>query len=81
MATATEVDAKKDRSLATRGKKANYWTPELAELSLSMLMIDKMVFGTPGELPDEVDVDFGDGVTESPRQVAETVKMPGSAPR
>lgn len=75
MATATEVDARKDRTTATRAKKVNYVAPELSELAFTMQVVDKAL--NPGQTytPEQPDVDMGDGVTESPRQVAETVKL------
>lgn len=74
LATATEVDARKDRTTATRGKKVNYWAPELAEFALTLQLIDRQVFGQ-SYTPERPDVDLGDGATESPRQIAETVKL------
>jgi hypothetical protein len=75
MQTATEVDAKKDRTLGTRAKKVNYWSPELAELTLTLQLIDRAINTGQTYTPELPDVDMGDGVTESPRQVAETVEL------
>ncbi|MBA9003745.1 phage portal protein [Thermomonospora cellulosilytica] len=74
LATATEVDARKDRTTATRAKKVNYWAPELSELALTLQLVDKAVFGH-GYTPERPDVDMGDGATESPRQIAETLEL------
>ncbi|MFD0852717.1 hypothetical protein ACFQ07_10805, partial [Actinomadura adrarensis] len=78
--TATEVDAKKDRTAATRAKKVNYYAPELADLTLTLQLVDRAKFPREATYtPERPDVDFGDGVTESPRQVAETVELLGRA--
>lgn len=73
--TATEVDAKKTRSYSTRAKKVNYWSPELADITETLMLIDKAVFGTKGMVIDRPDVEFGDGVSEAPRVVAETLEL------
>lgn len=52
--TATEVDAREDRSSATRRKKINYWRPALAYHARTLLEIDREVFRQPSPPADPV---------------------------
>lgn len=72
-ATATETNARKGRSLTTRGRKVRHERPALAALVEKMLWVDQSVLGTPGLTPGAVSVDFGPGAQESPLQLAQTV--------
>ncbi|WP_130012148.1 phage portal protein [Serinicoccus sediminis] len=74
-ATATETQARKGRSLLTRGRKVRLERPALAGLATKMLLVDQAVFNTPGLDPSKpVDVDFGATVQDSPLQLAQTVE-------
>lgn len=72
--TATEVDAKKDRSLATRGKKSRYWRPELAEAIETLMMLDAVVFHS-GITPGRPNVEFTPGVETDPEAQARTLQL------
>ncbi|WP_406014334.1 phage portal protein [Streptomyces sp. NBC_00984] len=72
--TATEVDARKDRSMVTRKKKVGYWRYPLADMLHVMLLLDKALFGAT-IIPDRPRVDFGDGVAESEQAQATTLDL------
>ncbi|MEU3710498.1 phage portal protein [Streptomyces catenulae] len=72
--TATEVTARERRSMITRGKKSRYWRPALAHVLLVMLRLDRAMF-TPGLVVDRPRVTFGDGVSEDPQTVAQTLSL------
>jgi hypothetical protein len=76
--TATEIVQKRRKSLMTRDKKIQYVSPELAEATLTNLMLERSIFGrnVTLELPD---VEFPDGVSESPQEVAQYVSLLESA--
>jgi A118 family predicted phage portal protein len=73
-ATATEVTARERKSFTTRDKKINYWSPELSEILETLIEIDAKLFNGGGQ-PGDIDVEFGDGVSEAPRTVAETLNL------
>lgn len=72
--TATEVAAKERRSLLTRGQKVRYWRPVLADVWETLLLVDKIVFGS-GVEPDRPDVDFPDAVSVDPKDQAQTLAL------
>lgn len=76
--TATEIVQKRRKSLMTRDKKIQYFSPELAQAVLTNMMLDRNIFGakTTPELPH---VEFPDGVSESPQEVAQYVSLLESA--
>lgn len=70
--TATEVEAKQQRSLLTRDRKIRLWRPAIAEHMRKMLAVDQALFGTQ-IVPSLPDVNFTDGVQESQLSLAQTV--------
>ncbi|WP_347134773.1 hypothetical protein, partial [Staphylococcus aureus] len=70
--TATEVEAKQQRSLLTRDRKIRLWRPSIAEIVEKLLRVDKALFGTD-VTPSKPDVNFTDGVQESQLSLAQTV--------
>ncbi|MFE6689632.1 phage portal protein [Streptomyces sp. NPDC057743] len=72
--TATEVTARERRSMITRDKKSRYWRPALAHVLLVMLRLDRAMF-TPNLAVDRPRVTFGDGVSEDPQSVAQTLSL------
>ncbi|MGH3942490.1 MAG: phage portal protein [Pseudonocardiaceae bacterium] len=74
VATATEVDARKDQSNVTREKKIDYATPALAQLARILLDIDRTRFGTT-VTPQRPTVEFPDRVTPDPEQLARTLQL------
>jgi A118 family predicted phage portal protein len=71
--TATEVEAKQQRSLLTRDRKIRLWRPAIAQVVEKLLAVDQALFGTPVK-PQAPDVLFPDGVQESPLSIAQTVQ-------
>lgn len=72
--TATEVRARERRSYITRDHKALYWSSELPGLLEALLAIDAAVFKS-GVTAQRPGIEFGDAVSEDPKQVAETIKL------
>lgn len=71
--TATEVHASERRSFVTRGKKVGYWKPELARIATVLLQLDRVHFA--GKVPEDVQVEWPDGVEENPKHQAETLDL------
>jgi A118 family predicted phage portal protein len=71
--TATEVAARERKSFITRQRKINYWRPALMEIIETLLAIDQAVFNS-GITPSKPDLEWGDGVSEDPTTVAQTVQ-------
>lgn len=73
-ATATEVTARERDSGLTRGHKILYWKPALAEAVLTLQEVDRAQFGAD-IVPQEVEVDWPDGVAEDEEKTARTLQM------
>lgn len=73
-ATATEVTARGQRSLVTRGRKVLEWRPGLAHAWHALLHVDREVFGSR-VTPQRPAVEFADGVQEDPLTLAQTAEM------
>ena len=71
LATATEVNAREQRSDLTRDRKIRHWKPALARITEKMLAIDAALFGHPNN-PNPVTVTFGDAVQDSQLELAQT---------
>jgi hypothetical protein len=71
--TATEIEAKQQRSLLSRDRKSRLWRPQLQEHVEKMLAVDQALFGTPNDFVD-VNVAFPDAVQESQLSLAQTVQ-------
>lgn len=73
--TATEVAARKDRSLSTRDKKIKYWRPGIRSILAVLADIGHVSFGwnTSGEKPPEVI--FPEAVQPDPEAVARTLQL------
>jgi A118 family predicted phage portal protein len=72
--TATEVAAKERKSFTTRDKKIRYWRPVLAEMFETLLLADRIVFKS-GVEPEKPTVEFGDTVSEDPKDTAQTLAL------
>lgn len=74
--TATEVDARQEKSKTTRGKKTRYWKPALARMGEVLLQLD-VAIGTapPGVTPGRPQVTFTDFGSPQPRAEAETFDL------
>ncbi|AMW13323.1 hypothetical protein A4E84_29805 [Streptomyces qaidamensis] len=77
--TATEVQARKEQSLSTRGQKILYWRPALQGLFQALLGIDREVFGTRSAPEAGIDVAFPTAVQPSLKELAETLTVLVSA--
>lgn len=73
-ATATEVDARAQRGMVTRGKKIGYVRHALADMLHVMLLLDAGMFGAR-ITPQRPTIEFPDGVAESALQAATTLDM------
>ncbi|MGW4602732.1 phage portal protein [Streptomyces sp. NPDC004532] len=73
--TATEVTARKEKSLATRDRKTLYWKPRLKDITAAWLAVTIAKFGVDGLTVAEPTVEFADGVSESPQELATTAQM------
>ncbi|GAA4059765.1 hypothetical protein [Actinomadura miaoliensis] len=72
--TATEVAAKERRSLVTRGKKALYTAPALADAIEMLLQLEASLFGS-SVVPERPDIEFGDSVSPDIMQLAQTAEL------
>ena len=72
--TATEVRARKGRSISTTKKKQRYWAPAAEDALELLLVIDREVFGS-GVEPFRPRLDFEDGLVDDPRTTAETIEL------
>ncbi|MEV7011558.1 phage portal protein [Streptosporangium sp. NPDC051022] len=72
--TATEVSAKERRSLTTRGKKAVYSGPPLADAVEMLLLLEAALFSS-GVEPERPTVVFGDSVSPDLMQLATTAEL------
>jgi hypothetical protein len=69
--TATEVDARNQRSLLTRDRKIRHWRPGIGDAIEKLLAVDKALFG--GDYPlERPDVKFSDGVQQQMLSLAQT---------
>lgn len=73
--TATEVANDGSRSVATRGRKINYWTPVLRWAAITLAQLDAFWFRSGIQLVDDPDIEFPDTVTVDPEKTARTVQM------
>jgi len=73
--TATEVEAKQQRSLLTRDRKWRLWRPALQDALAKLLTVDRALFSN-NTVPDGVDIDasIADAVQESMLSLAQTVQ-------
>ncbi|WP_326637294.1 phage portal protein [Streptosporangium sp. NBC_01755] len=72
--TATEVMAKERRSLVTRGRKAVYTGPALADAVEMLLLLEAELFSS-GVTPERPTVVFGDSVSADIQQLATTAEL------
>jgi A118 family predicted phage portal protein len=75
-ATATEVTARERKSFITRDKKQRYWRPGLGRMGEVLLQLDVALGLAPqGVVPGRPTVEFGDSVSEDPKDVATTLDL------
>lgn len=70
--TATEVQARQQRTFTTRGRKIRIQRPVVGAAMEKLLAVDQAIFGGPGT--GEVEVSFADGVEESTLVLAQTAQ-------
>lgn len=73
--TATEVQARKEQSLTTRGQKILYWRPALQQILRALLGIDRLAFGGKGKPDADISVEFPAAVQPSLKDIAETLSV------
>ncbi|MFB4276052.1 hypothetical protein ACBJ59_12210 [Nonomuraea sp. MTCD27] len=73
--TATEVSAKERRSLVTRGRKALYTAPELAQAIETLLQLEASLGFDGSVTPELPTVTFGDSVSPDIMQLAQTAEL------
>ncbi|MFD1940515.1 hypothetical protein ACFSKW_54570 [Nonomuraea mangrovi] len=73
--TATEISAKERRSLTTRGRKALYTAPELADAIEMLLQLEASLFPALAVAPEKPTVVFGDSVSPDMMQLAQTAEL------
>jgi len=71
--TATEAQARERQSFVSKGDRENEWTPAIADYAELHLELEALLFGGPP--PERPNVEFSDGVSESPEAVARTVQL------
>lgn len=71
-ATATEVNARKDRTTSTRARKIGYWRSPLADLVEILLGIDRDAFN-PTTVPERPDIEWPDAVAVDPEALSRTL--------
>ncbi len=76
--TATEVQARERMSFTTRGDEIDgMWTPAIADIVELLLEVEAREFGGPS--PERPDIEFPDGVSEAPEQLAQTLQLIAAA--
>jgi A118 family predicted phage portal protein len=71
--TATEVKAREHRTLSTRGRKIEYWSPALADMMEVLLEVDQKFFGGPGVARPRLE--FPESIQESSMDLATAVQL------
>lgn len=78
--TATEVAARKEQSLTTRGQKILYWRTALQDILAAQLAVDAAYFKAPGVDPGaELTVSWPQAVQPDPEATARTLTLLESA--
>ncbi|WP_441251187.1 phage portal protein [Kitasatospora sp. McL0602] len=70
--TATEVRARRARTLSTRGRKVEYWTPGLADILQALLAVEAGPLFRSGTAVERPVVEWQDSISESPLDLAQT---------
>ncbi|MCZ4557976.1 phage portal protein [Rhodococcus maanshanensis] len=72
--TATEVDAKRDASVATHKSKSGLWKSGLAGFCQTLIQLDAIVFETGAVVTEPLNISWPPAARESPLQRAQTVE-------
>lgn len=74
--TATEIRARERRSMSTRGRKALYWGPAIADVTAALLAVESGPrFRTAGLELEPPTVEFQDSISEGPTELATTAEL------
>ncbi|MGK5531547.1 phage portal protein [Streptomyces sp. URMC 129] len=74
--TATEIRARQRRTDTTRGIKIRYATPAVLGIVAAQLELEAgPLFRAPSGSPEGLRIEWQDSITESPREIAETLEM------
>jgi hypothetical protein len=73
--TATEIAAREKRTLTTRDKKIGYWSQAVGQALEVLLAVDVEQFGPDGVNVLRPRIEFGDAISESPAETAQTIQM------
>lgn len=75
--TATEIRARERRSMSTRGRKALYWGPAIADVTAALLAVEAGErFRVQGlDLSEPPKVEFQDSISEGPTELATTAEL------
>lgn len=74
-ATATEVIARRDRTMTTRGRKILYQRPGVVDIVQGRAALERSLFAVSDIEVVRPRIEWPDGVAESPKTVAETVDL------
>ncbi|PSK95781.1 A118 family predicted phage portal protein [Haloactinopolyspora alba] len=72
--TATEVRTRENKSFTTRGRKVNYWRPQLRRLWSIILQLDAARFRR-AVTPEGLQIEWPDGTTDHPEVQAKTLQL------
>ncbi|MCI3271402.1 phage portal protein [Streptomyces cylindrosporus] len=74
--TATEIRARERRSMSTRGRKALYWGPAIADITAALLAVEAGErFRVQGLELEPPKVEFQDSISEGPTELATTAEL------
>jgi hypothetical protein len=74
-ATATEIRSRERLSMITRERKTRYWGDALRGLLFCLLAVDRHMNNPDAVEPADVQVEFGDSISEDPKVTAETANL------
>lgn len=74
--TATEIRARERRSMSTRGRKALYWGPAIADITMALLAVESgPLFRVSGLQVEPPRVEFQDSISDGPVELAATAEL------
>lgn len=73
--TATEIQARKEQSLTTRGQKILYWRPALQQLFQALMGIDRLLFSGKGKADAQIGVEFPAAIQPTLGDMAQTLNL------
>lgn len=73
--TATEINARERKTMATRARKIGYWKPQLRDLLETLLAITAQISPELGVTPQRPDLDWSDTAQPSLADIAPAIQM------